>query len=154
MPDPFPFPSTTPNIGLPLLATGQAQKEFFVNHALSILDALDRRTVIASLAAPPANANEGDCYRVTATATQQWVGEEDHIAIFVAGAWYFVAPKEGMRVFDSTADRMLFFQGGWQFAAVPEAPTGGAVIDAEARIAINQLVQSLRGIGLFGPVGS
>ena len=150
MPEPFPFPSTTPNIGLPLLVAGQAQKEFFVNQALSLLDALDRRSVNASQASPPTNPEEGECFRVTATATQQWAGHEDQIAVRIAGAWHFVVPREGMRLFDAAADRCLFFQSGWHTATSPALPTTGAVIDVEARNAIGQLLQALRDIGILG----
>ena len=150
MSDPFPFPSTSPHIGLPLLIAGQAQKEFFVNQALSILDALDRRAVVASLASPPIDASDGDCYRVTASATQQWAGKEDQLAIRVAGAWHFVPPRQGMRMFDSNADQCLFYQAGWRIAASPVVPTAGTVIDLEARAALGQLIQTLRETGILG----
>lgn len=45
MSDPVTFPSSTPAIGLPYLVAGQAQKEFFVNQSLCLLDALQMRTV-------------------------------------------------------------------------------------------------------------
>ena len=154
MSDPFPFPSTTPNLGLPLLVSGQAQKEFFVNKALSVIDALDRRTVNASQTNPPTNPSEGDCYRVTATATQQWTGFEDHIAVRVAGAWHFVPPREGMRLFDAAADRCLFFQSGWRTATNPTVPTTGSVIDSEARATLTQLLQVLRDIGILNGASS
>jgi len=81
MSEPFTFTSSTPNIGLPLLIAGQAQKEFFLNQSLVIVDSLHRRSVIASQPAPPTNADEGDCFRITAPATQEWEGCEDHITI-------------------------------------------------------------------------
>lgn len=60
MSEPIVFPSATPALGLPLLVAGQAQKEFFVNQALGLLDALHARAVIASRPAPPAAAAEGE----------------------------------------------------------------------------------------------
>ena len=65
MSEPFAFPSITPTIGLPLLTAGQAQKEFFVNQAFSLIDALHGRTVVASQSVPPATAPEGltICFR-------------------------------------------------------------------------------------------
>jgi uncharacterized protein (DUF3084 family) len=151
MSDAMTFTSTTLNTGLPLLVAGQAQKEFFVNQALAILDAFAPGAVVASLSEPPSNPAEGNCYRVIAPASQAWVGCEDHIAIRVGGAWHMVAPREGMRLFDRAADRSLFFQATWQSASTPAAPTDGTVVDAEARTVLVNLIAALRQVGLLGP---
>lgn len=143
------FSSVTPNTGLPLLVAGQAQKEFFVNQALSILDSLYPQAVIASQPAPPVDAADGTCFRVTATAAEAWEGCEDHLAIRVGGDWHFIAPREGMRLFDSTTDQSLFFRSGWHIASLPNVAANGAVIDVEARTAISQLVTALSDIGIF-----
>lgn len=149
MSDPVTFTSATPNIGLPLLLAGQAQKEFFVNQALGILDALHGRTVLASRPAPPPIAAEGDSYLVTAPAVQAWEGCENHLAIQIGGAWHFVAPLEGMNVFDAEDGNTLVYRAGWQRADAPAVQAGGAVIDVEARATISQLIQALRTIGIF-----
>jgi Protein of unknown function (DUF2793) len=149
MSEPVTFPSATPNIGLPLLLAGQTQKEFFVNQALGILDALHSRTVLASRPAPPPIAAEGDCYRVTAPAGQAWEGCENHLAIQIGGAWHFVAPLEGMSVFDAETGNALVYRESWQRAAAPAVPAGGAFIDAEARATIAQLIQTLQAIGVL-----
>ncbi len=152
MSEPVTFTSATPNIGLPLLIAGQAQKEFFLNQSLAIMDSLHRRSVTASQAAPPANADEGECYRVTAPASQGWEGCEDHIAIRIGGSWHLVAPREGMFLFDNAADQILLYQSGWRVASTPAIPASGTVVDAEARAAIGQLIEALREVGIFAPV--
>lgn len=149
MTNPFTFPATTPNVGLPLLIAGQAQKEFFVNQALGIIDALTRGTVLASLSEPPGDADEGDCYRVTAPALQAWVGCEDHIAIRIGGDWHLIPPRDGMSLFDTAAGGRLFFQSGWQTAPAPVILSTGTVIDTEARSALEQLILALRDIGVI-----
>lgn len=149
MTDPLTFASTTPNVGLPLLIAGQAQKEFFVNQALAILDAVQPGAVQASLPEPPALPDERDCYRVTAPAVLGWAGCEDHIAIRIGGGWHFIPPNEGMTLFDRAANTRLFFQSGWQNAQAPAIPSGGTVIDVEARVAIEQLIDALREGGLI-----
>lgn len=151
MPQSAIFSSSTPNINLPLLSPGQAQKEFFINQALGILDALHGNTVNASQPTPPETAAEGACFRVTDPAAAAWTGYEDHIAIRIGEDWHFVAPREGMRLFDSGADQILFFKTGWHFAEAPAVPSTGAVIDSEARATLNQLVQVLRDIAILGP---
>lgn len=150
MTNPLTFASTTPNVGLPLLIAGQAQKEFFVNQGLAVLDALQPGAVQASLPQPPTLPDEGDCYRVTAPALLGWAGCEDHLAIRIGGSWHFIPPQDGMTLFDRAADTRLFFQSGWQNAQAPAIPSGGAVIDVEARAAIAQLIEALREGGLLG----
>jgi Protein of unknown function (DUF2793) len=151
MTDPIAFPSTTPNIGLPLLFAGQSQKEFFVNQALVILDALAHGTVIASLPQPPATSSDGDCYRISSLATGDWSGRADQIAIRIGGSWHFADPAEGMILFDRAASRWIWFRSGWQSALAPSLPAGGAVIDVEARALLATLVQSLQSVGLLAP---
>lgn len=146
------FPSATPNISLPLLFAGQAQKEFFVNQALSVLDAFSPQAVVASASVPPANAAEGECFRVTSLAAQAWTGCEDQIAVRIGGSWHFIPPRDGMRLFDRTANGSLFFRSGWHSGSVPAAPEGGTTVDAEARTALVQLIQAVREIGLLGPL--
>lgn len=149
MPDPFAFQSSTPALGLPLLFSSQAQKEYFVNEALSLLDALHARAVAASQAAPPASPAEGACYRVTGPATGAWAGQEDRVAVFIAGAWQFIAPSEGMVVFDRAAARLVIFRSQWQPASVVAAPTGGTVIDVQARSTLGALITALKSMGVL-----
>ncbi len=131
------------------MLAGQAQKEFFVNEALCLLDALHARAVTASQPAPPASAADGACYRVTAAATGAWAGQENCLAVRVAGAWQFVAPAEGMVVFDRAAARLVIFRSQWQPAAVVAVPAGGTVIDVQARSALTALIAALQTMGVL-----
>jgi Protein of unknown function (DUF2793) len=151
MTEPIAFTSITPNVGLPLLFAGQAQKEFYVNQALTILDALAQQAVVASLPQPPANADDGSCYRIAAPATGEWSGHADRLAIRIAGSWHLVTPAQGMMMFDRAAGVWLCFRSEWQSAPALAAPDGGAVIDVEARTMLAQLVAGLRSIGLIAP---
>ncbi len=103
----------------------------------------------ASVPAPPASAVDGACYRVTAPATGTWAGKEDRLAILVAGEWHFIAPAEGMTVFDRAAARIVIYRSHWQPASVVAVPAGGTVIDAEARAALAALITSLQIMGLL-----
>jgi hypothetical protein len=146
---PVSFTPVTPNLSLPMIVPGQAQKEFFVNQALGILDALYGYSVRASLTAPPALVEEGESFRVTGPATQAWQGCDDHLAVRIGGSWHFIAPREGMLVFDRAAGQFMAFRSGWQKTTAPTVPAGGGIIDVEARAAINQLIQALRLIGIM-----
>lgn len=154
MSNPIAFSSATPNVGLPLLIAGQAQKEFFVNQALTIVDSLHPRAVLASMPTPPATAADGDCFRVTAPAAQAWEGCENHLAVRIGGDWHFIAPSDGMHLFDIAADSSLFFKTVWHVAVRPATPTNGAVIDVEARSAIEQLIAALYDIGVLPPASA
>jgi len=149
MSDLIAFPNATEHLGLPLLIPGQAQKEFFVNQALAILDALQARVVTASQPAPPASAAEGECFRVTAGATQAWEGGAERIAVRISDDWHLIAPRQGMTVLDQTARQILVFQDGWQSADPTPPPAGGSTIDIQAREAIAALIQSLQAIGVL-----
>lgn len=133
------------------MLAGQAQKEFFVNQALCLLDALHPRVVRGSVAAPPATVEEGDCYRVTAPASGAWSGKEDCIAVLVGGEWHFVTPREGMQIYDQGNNRQLVFHTQWVQPSAPANPVGGTVVDSEARAAIVALIDALATAGVIGP---
>jgi hypothetical protein len=88
---------------------------------------------------------------VTPNASGAWALQADHLAIFIAGTWHFIAPEDGMQLFDRDAGQWLCFRSGWQAATAPASPESGSVIDVEARAALANLIDTLRLIGLFSP---
>ncbi len=106
----------TPSLALSYLLPDQAQKHVTVNEALGALDDLvQARILSATLLAPPASPAEGDAYIPAATATGQWAGHENDVAVFRDGAWNFHAPNPGWQVW-SLADNsiLLFTNNQWQ----------------------------------------
>ncbi|MCU0948929.1 MAG: DUF2793 domain-containing protein [Porphyrobacter sp.] len=146
------YPAITPGLGLPLLYVGQAQKEFFVNQSLSVLDALIGQSVAAGLAEPPAEPQAGDCYRVVAPAGGPWAGRENQLAIAIGGDWHFVVPPEGSLIFDRALGQFVLFDGDWQLASLPLTASGGTVVDAEARALLAQVIDALVKLGLVAGV--
>ncbi len=146
---PISFPSTTANFALPLLFSGQAQKELSINQTVSLLDALVQSSVDASLSSPPLNPEDGSTYRVLANASDIWAGKDDQLAVQLGGAWHFVAPKAGLRLFDRQAGTLLHYDSTWKSANEPALASGGTVIDAEARQMLLELVEALRILGIF-----
>lgn len=130
------------------MLVGQAQKEFFVNQALSLLDGMIGRTVVCALTAPPQAAQDGACYRIAAPATGNWAGREDQLAIAIGGDWHFITPEQGFLVFDRGLGQFVIYDGMWQTAGLPAAATGGAVVDAEARALLAQVIDALAKLGL------
>ena len=90
-----------PNLGL---AYGWAQGEHNWNGGMDAnlkrlgavvgLSVKDR-----DLATPPATPVDGNRYIVPATATGAWAGRTDQIAVRIAGAWEYHAPKIGWTCF-------------------------------------------------------
>lgn len=163
---------TTPAIGLPLLHAAQAQKEWTHNEALLMLDALAGGAALHGPAgAPPLDARPGSLWRVGASATGEWAGQEDRLAIASPAGWRFVAVAEGA-VFPRASDGAPVRRtaAGWDegglaldrltlgrltlggraiggATAVPD-PTGGTTVDEEARRALTKLLATLRDQGL------
>ncbi|MGK2284707.1 DUF2793 domain-containing protein [Pedomonas sp. V897] len=165
---------TTTRHGLPLLQAGQAQKEVTHNEALAMLDLLAHPAVEArGLAEAPAAPEPGQAWIVGAGAAGAWAGQDNGLALWTTGGWRFAAARPGMLAWVKADGQFVWFDGAaWQPGAVLAAglpvgirgagglgtggqgmtpiadPTGGAVIDAEARAALVQVLAVLRANGL------
>ncbi len=149
MTSPIEFTSRSPRFGLPLLYPGQAQKEFFINEAVSFTDLLLHAAIEGEENEPPVNVSEGECWLVGAAASGAWAGHEGQLASYQAGTWLFVPPRDGMRVLDRPNKQDRVFRGEWQRAKPIDAPAGGTMVDAEARAAIAQLIAALIAGGIL-----
>jgi hypothetical protein len=162
--------SATPRLSLPFLAVGQAQKEFTHNESLQTLDALVSGAVEEPpRAAPPATPALGSCFIVDAAASGAWAGMSGSVAVWSSGGWRFIAPLDGMSLFErSSGTWMLYRNGAWEAGVVRGAslvidgeqvvgsrlaaiatPAGGSVIDLEARASIAAMLDALRQHGLI-----
>jgi hypothetical protein len=161
---------TTPRFALPYILPGQAQKELFHNEALARIDlALHPAVEGAPLDAPPADPAEGQCWIVAAPGTGDWEGRDGALAMWSEGGWRFLAPTPGTLAWNKIAGLPMLWDGGqWRDgalvcsglvvngvqvvgsrqAAVP-SPSGGTIIDEEARAAIVALTAALMSHGLI-----
>ena len=160
----------TTRLALPLLSAGQAQKEMTHNEALTLLDLFAQPVVLAvGIDTPPATPAAGQCWIVGGVPTGVWAGHAHHLAGWTAGGWRFCIPKMGMRVWNlADASEALFDAGGWavgivrgsrleidgvQVVAAQQShvalPSGGTVVDAEAREAIRAIFAALHTHGLI-----
>jgi hypothetical protein len=161
---------TTPRFALPFILPGQAQKELFHNEALARIDlALHPAVEGAPLEAPPAGPAEGQCWIVAPPGSGDWEGREGLLAMWSEGGWRFLAPAPGLVAWNKAAGLPLLWDGslwregalvcagllvngvqvvGARQAAVP-SPSGGTIIDEEARTAINALTAALMSHGLI-----
>lgn len=135
---------------LPFLAAGQAQKEIFHNEALIVTDMLLHPVAQGVADMPPEAPAVGDCWIVGADAGGAWAGHAGALAGWTGGGWRYAAPQPGMMVW--RADRaaaVRYREGAWGDAEAIAAPSGGPVIDGEARAAIGALIVALRTQGLI-----
>ncbi len=149
MTDPVQFPSTTPRFELPLLFAGQFQKEFFVNAALALCDALIQPDVAGEIVAPPIDPASGDCWLVGQGATGAFAGRDGNLAVRRDDDWMFIVPRDGMRVFDRSVGLYLLYSEGWRRETAVLEPAGGQTVDGEARTAIAQLIGVLVRAGIL-----
>lgn len=135
--------SNTPNLSLPYLAAGQAQKHVTLNEALRMLDALVQLSVFSrGLATPPASPANGQSYIVPAGATGVWSGQAGKIAAFQDGAWMLYAAVEGWTAWVRDEDKLYAYDGAaWIVAggAIQNQPFVGvnATADTTNRLAVS-----------------
>lgn len=147
MPDPV-FESRTPRFDLPLLFAGQAQKEAFVNESQARIDALLHGAIEGELGAPPATPADGLNWLIASGASGEWAGKSGQIAARQAGNWLYVQPRDGMRILNKATGQNIRFTGTWLAPSRPTAPSGGAVVDAEARAAVVAVIACLTVAGV------
>ncbi|MDD7908466.1 MULTISPECIES: DUF2793 domain-containing protein [Pseudovibrio] len=117
--------SSSARLGLPFIASSQAQKHVTHNEALFRLDqlvscAVERR----DLSAPP-SALEGQGFIVSANPVDAWAGREGQLAFFVDGAWSLLAPVEGQLVYIAAEEALAVYgREGWTIISAP-AGLGG-----------------------------
>jgi hypothetical protein len=149
MSEPLTFDSATARFLLPLLFAGQAQKEFTVNEALALTDALLHCAIEGEADNPPASPTDGTAWLVGAAPSGDWTGQAGMLALRQLGNWLFVAPRDGLRVLDRSTGQEIRYAGTWLAPMAPAAPSGGATVDAEARAALSNLIDRLIDAGIL-----
>ncbi|HEX8584137.1 MAG TPA: DUF2793 domain-containing protein [Allosphingosinicella sp.] len=160
---------SSPRLALPFILPGQAQKEHFHNEALLRIDTLLCAAAEGAEAEPPAAPAPGAAWIVTAPAVGAWNGRENQVAVWSSGGWRFIAPTDGLAVWNKAQGvEWRWAEGGWavgalkgsalfiggqqvvgeRLPAVP-SPSGGTIIDAEARSAVDQIIVALMQHGLI-----
>lgn len=162
--------SDTGRWALPLLEAGQAQKEMTHNEAVTLLDLLASASVVAvGTNAPPVGPVAGQCWTVGAVPTGDWAGHAQALVGWTAGGWRFLAPREGLTVWSAADGCPAVFAGGqWRVGRLAATelfvggvrvvgarrsaiagPTGGGMVDVEARAAIGAMLAALTAHGLI-----
>ena len=161
---------TTPRFALPFILPGQAQKELFHNEALARIDlALHPAVEGPPAAEPPAAPAPGECRIVAPAAVGDWSGRDNMVAMWTESGWRFLAPQPGTSAWNKAGSVPLIWDGSeWSSGDLActgltvggvrvvgerqpgvASPSGGTIIDAEARAAINALTAALMSHGLI-----
>ena len=161
---------STARFALPFILPGQAQKEAFHNEALALVDAALHAAVAGDPTDEiPPDPTPGDSWIVGPTPTGAWAGRAHHLATWTDGGWRFVAPVPGMTAWKLDAGYRSHWtgaawsNGNWPVAALTiggqqvvgprletvSSPSGGTIIDAEARAAVDGVIVALRTHGLI-----
>ena len=144
----------TARFEIPLLASGQAHKELFHNEALARIDFLIH-PIVQAIESDPAIIEPlpGQSWLVAPGATNDWLGHDDQIAGWTGNGWLFIRPLVLMRIYIESTENFAIYRGSWQLTEAVANPTAGAVIDTEARLAIDSILAALsaQGILMSGP---
>lgn len=160
----------TDRLELPLIASGQAQKEMTHNEALAMLDIAAQPVVEAvGVDTPPMTPAPGQCWIVGNAPTGEWAGQAGRLAGWTASGWRFLAPRRGWSAWAADSGLVVRHDGsGWIAGTVAAAlieiggvqilstqqaaidpPSGGTVIDIEARAALTNIISALQAHGLI-----
>lgn len=156
--------SQTPNLALPYIAAGQAQKEVTHAEALNRLDAAVGLSVLdRDLTTPPGSPSLGSRYIVAIGATGAWNGQAGRIAAWY-GSWIFLQPQEGWEAWIQDEDvRVRWTGAAWAIVGGTarsgwSAPTGAQARGsfnadtadlANTRQTLAALIADLRALGLL-----
>ncbi len=146
----------SPLLALPYLASAQAQKHVTHNEALSLIDGLLHLSVISrSLAAPPGVIVDGDRYLIAASPTGEWLGQAGQVALRMEGAWRFLNPRKGWRLWVEAENLLLVFDGtSWSGSSTPTQLQNLTLLGVNATAdATNKLAVSSSSV-LFNHVGA
>lgn len=160
----------TPRFGLPFIVPGQAQKELFHNEALTAIDLLLQAAVEGPVPInPPALPTPGQCWIVGLMATEAWTGKQNQLAMWTDAGWRFALPAAGTSVWDKAAGHAKRWNGAaWSSGELDcsglridnqqvvgarqsaiASPSGGTIIDVEARAAMEIIIATLMSHGLI-----
>lgn len=139
----------TARYDLPLLAVAQAVKEMTLNEALVGLDLAVQPVVQGVVNSPPVAPTPGQAWIVGPAPSGAFTDYADNLAAWTIGGWRFLSPFEGLTAWRTDADVIVRWrESAWISGAGIAAISGGTVIDAEARAAIETIVARLRLAGL------
>lgn len=142
---------TSPRFRLPQLAVAQAHKEITHNEALALVDGLLHPVIEGIANSPPqvAEPDAGKCWLVGTNPDGAFVGHTNSLGYWTGSSWRFATCSDGMRVWHKAESCFVDYLGQqWSLPPAFTAPTGGTVVDPEARALLTALLTRLSDLGL------
>lgn len=144
----------TTHLGLPFIEDSQAQKHVTHNEALRILDAVIQIVVQdMTRATPPASPTEGQRHVVASDASGAWAGHIAAIATWQDGAWVFLAPKSGWRLW-SVTDTSIFIFDGSAWRALAPSTNGVGLLGVNTTASAPNLLSVKSNAALFAAIAT
>lgn len=130
--------TTSPDLGVPFIDSGQAQPDVTHNEALLVMLALLNGVIDRGVNTPAVSPTIGDAYIVGTAPTGAWAGRANCVAVWDGAAWRFLpgntsagtpitmgARQEGLRVWVRDENDLYIWSGSaWTaVASTPAVPT-------------------------------
>ncbi|URD62204.1 DUF2793 domain-containing protein [Sphingomonas sp. KRR8] len=163
---------TTARFSLPLLQVGQSQKEVTHNESFQALESIVQPIVegAPSNSPPTATPDFGRQYLVGAAPEGAFAGYPASLATWTEAGWRFTQPCDKLTAIDRLTGLSWTFDGGdWHAGIIRAAevrvgglkilgarqpavalPSGGNVIDQQARTALGAIINALAEHGIIG----
>lgn len=101
--------TTTADDGLTTIVTSDG-KRYHVEDSASI----SVNSILSVVTSPPGSPTVGDVHRVGASATGDFAGQDDNLAVYTKRGWVFAAPQVGHTVYNqNTAANEQYIVSGW-----------------------------------------
>ncbi|MDG5748238.1 DUF2793 domain-containing protein [Qipengyuania sp. XHP0207] len=149
MTQPIEFNAKSPRHAMPYLVPGQVQKELFVNESIALLDMLLHPVVQGEAASAPAAPVPGECWIVAPGASGDWADMDGAIAGWDGAQWTFAQPVVGLAAYEIASASIRIYLSDWSRPQSLSEPSGGSVVDTQARSAINAILAALRGAAVI-----
>lgn len=113
------MPTLSPDWGIPLLYSNQANADVTVNTALRFLETIANYAIVKSktTTAQPGSPADGDAYIIGSGATgSAWAGNDGKLAVNngSTGSWVILAARQGMMIYATDTDTVYVKKaGGW-----------------------------------------
>lgn len=135
----MPQETTTPNLSLPLMQAGQADKHVTHNTALIELDRVVQARAKGRASSPQGTSPvAGETWLISDQPTGGWTGHASHLAVWDSSAWRFVQPAAGFLIWVDADQAYAFWNGAlWMQLGEQQAMLGvNAVPTATNRFSV------------------
>lgn len=105
----------TKNLAFKTIIQNEANTHLTYSEFVTLMDIILANVINITTTAPPGSPTEGDAYIIAATATGDWTGKENQIAIWHNLAWRYIVPAVGLSIWDTTTKlKYTWYDSAWK----------------------------------------